>query len=176
VNFKIYLRRFGKLITIEKLNRSSRGLYFISPRSLDYITYHEDGKYWLRSQGKRLVKKIRQPLSTFAGMETLSMARINVFGPMPDDPDETNVAVKTEDIVIDFAGSFCIETILSEHVIQLPELPERVNSKVFVKNWNPVFTIEAFQLADGVFSADRYPTSPIWTEGTNFFFNHKGKI
>jgi hypothetical protein len=76
VKFKIYLRRFGKLIPLEKLSRTSRGLYFISPRSRDYISYHEDGKYWIRSQEKRFVKKIRQPLSTFQGIETLSTARI----------------------------------------------------------------------------------------------------
>ena len=111
MNFKIYLRRFGKLIALEKLSRTSGGLYFVSPKSRDYISYHEDGKYWVRSQGKHFVKKIRQPLSTFAGVETLSMGRINVFGPMPGDRDEVDVPLTKEDLVIDFAGSFFIELI-----------------------------------------------------------------
>ena len=135
MKFKIYLRRFGKLIALEKLSRTSRGLYFISPRTGSYISYHEDGKYWIRSQDKRFVKKIRQPLSTFAGIETLSTAMINVFGPMPDDRDERDVPLNKEDLVIDFAGSFGIEIILSDSVIRLPELPERVNTRVFVKKW-----------------------------------------
>ena len=148
----------------------------MSPRSRDYISYHEDGKYWVRSQGKHFVKKIRQPLSTFAGIETLSMGRINVFGPMPDDRDEAAVPLKNEDLVIDFAGSFCIEIILSENLIRLPELPERINTRVFVKNWKPVITVEAFELAGDVYSPDRYPTTTSWIEGTNFFVNHMGKI
>ena len=173
MKFKIYLRRFGKLIALEKLSRNSGGLYFISPRGDDYISYHEDGRYWNRS---RFVKKIRQPLSTFVGSETLSTARINVFGPMPDDRDEGNVPLKKEDLVVDFAGSFGIEIILSESVIQLAELPERANIRVFVKNWTPVITIEAFELKGTAFPVDRYPSSTTWIEGTNFFINHAGQI
>lgn len=176
MKFTIYLRRFGKLIPLEKLSRTSRGLYFVSPKSRDYVSYHEDGKYWVRSQGKHFVKKIRQPLSTFAGIETLSMGRISVFGPMPGDRDEADVFLRKEDLVIDFAGSFCIEIILSESVVPLPELPERLNTRVFVKNWKPVIIVEAFELAGDAFSADRYPTSTEWIEGTNFFINHTGKI
>ena len=176
MNFKIYLRRFGKLIALEKLSRTSRGLYFVSPRSRDYVSYHEDGKYWVRTQGKLFVKKIRQPLSTFAGIETLSTAMINVFGPMPDNRDEADVSLKKEDLVIDFAESFCIEIILSEGVVRLPDLPERIDTRVFVKNWKPVITVEAFELAGNVFPADRYPPSTRWIEGTNFFINHTGKI
>ena len=176
MKFKIYLRRFGKLIALQKLSRTSGGLYFVSPKSRDYVSYHEDGKYWVRSQGKLFVKKIREPLSTFAGIETLSTAMINVFGPMPDDRDEANVPLKKEDLVIDFAGSFCIEIILSESVIRLSELPERINTRVFVKPSKPVITVEAFELAGNAFPVDRYPSSTRWIEGTNFFINHTGKI
>jgi hypothetical protein len=176
VKFKIYLRRFGKLIALQKLSRTSGGLYFTSPRSRDYISYHQDGKYWIRSQGKHFVKKIRQPLCTFAGIETLSMATISVFASMPDDRDEADVSVKKEDIVIDFGGSFCVEIILSESVVRLPDLPERINARVFVKNWKPVITVEAFEPAGNVFPTDRYSTSSAWVEGTNFFVDHTGKI
>ena len=95
---------------------------------------------------------------------------------MPGDPDEADVSLKKEDIVIDFAGSFCIEIILSDSVIRLPELPERVNTRVFVKNWKPVIIVEAFELTGNAFSPDRYPTSTEWVDGTNFFINHAGKI
>lgn len=176
MKFKIYLRRFGKLIAIEKLSRTSGGLYFVSPNSRDYISYHEDGKYWIRSQGTRFVKKIRQPLSTFTGSETLSMGMISVIGPMPDDRDEADVLLRTEDIVIDFAGTFYIEIILSESAIRLPELPERMDSRVFVKISKPVITVEAFQLPNNVFPADRYPPATQWVEGTNFFVGHRGKV
>jgi hypothetical protein len=176
VSFKIYLRRFGKLIALQKLSRTSGGLYFISPRSLDHISYHEDGKYWVRSQEKLLVKKLRQPLSTFTGIETLQRSTIHVFGPMPDDPDESTVQLKKEDIVIDCAGGFCIEIILSETLPLLPELPERMNARVFVKNWKPIITVEAFELPGNVFPVDRYPPATRWIEGSNFFFDHMGKI
>ena len=176
MNFKIYLRRFGKPIALEKLSRTSGGLYFVSPMGGDHVSYHEDGKYWVRSQGKRFLKKIRQPLSTFAGIETLSMATINVFGPMPNDRNEADVVLKEEDLVIDFVGSFYFEIILSESVIQLPELPDRIGSRVFVKNSKPIITVEAFQLAENASPVDRYPSSTTWIEGTNFFINHTGKI
>jgi hypothetical protein len=176
VKFKIYLRRFGKLIALQKLSRTSGGLYFVSPRSRDYVSYHEDGKYWIRSRGNRFVKKIRQPLSTFSGIETLSTAIINVFGPMPDDRDEADVSLRKEDLVIDFSGNFCIEMLLSETVIRLPELPERMNSRVFVINSKPVITVEAFELAANVFPGERYPSSTKWIEGTTFFIDHTGKI
>ena len=180
MEFRIYLRRFGKLIVIEKLSRTSQGLYFISPKSppkiRDHISYHEDGKYWVRSQGRPFVKKIRQPLSTFAGIETISMGMIGVFGPMPDDRDEADVPIRREDIVIDFAGRFCIEIMLSDSVVQLPASPERINARVFVRHWKPIVTVEAFELAGNSFSGDRYPTSTTWIEGTNFFINHTGKI
>jgi hypothetical protein len=56
---------------------------------------------------------------------------------MPDDHDEAAVHRKKEDVVIDSPGSFCIEIILAESAIRLPELSERVNPRVFVKNWKP---------------------------------------
>jgi len=185
VNFKIYLRRFGKLIALEKLSRTSRGLYFISPRGRgDHIRYHEDGRWWIQSRERllgseeRFVKKIRQPLSGFAGIETLSTARLSVFSPTPADPDEAEVHLKKEDIVIDFAArTFCIETILSDRVVQLPELPERINPRFFVKDWKPSIIIETFELADNSLPVlDRFPPSTTWIEGTNLFFNHIGKI
>ena len=176
MKFKIYLQRFGRLIPIEKLSRTSGGLYFVSPRSRDYISYHEDGKYWIRSQGKLFVKKLRQPLDTFTGTETLSKGMISVFGPMPDDRDEADVLLTKEDIVIDFAGTFYIEIILSERVIRLPDLPERINSRVFVKDAKPFLIVEAFQLTSNVFPADRYPPTTEWIEGTNFFIDHRGRI
>ena len=175
MNFKIYLRRFGKLIALEKVSRTSGGLYFIS-RTPDHISYHEDGKYWIESQGRPFVKKRRQPLSTFTGIETISMGMMSVFGSMPDDRDEADVTVKKEDIVIEFPGAFLIEIMLSGSVVRLPALSERLNSRIFVKEWHPVITIEAFEVASNVFPVDRFPPSVTWIEGENFFVNHKGRI
>ena len=95
---------------------------------------------------------------------------------MPDDRDEADVSLRKEDLVIDFSGNFCIEMLLSETVIRLPELPERMNSRVFVINSKPVITVEAFELAANVFPGERYPSSTKWIEGTTFFIDHTGKI
>lgn len=176
MKFRIYLRRFGQLIALRKLSRTSGGLYIVPGRSGDYVSYHEDGKYWIRSRGIRFVKKIRQPLSTFAGIETLSVTTINVSGPMPDDLNERDVSLKGEDVVLDFPGSFCVEIILSENVIQLPELPERGGARVFAKDWKPNVIVEAFELAGNVFPTDRYPPTTTWVEGSNFFLDHPGRI
>src|SRR5437879_11963419 len=80
MHFKIYLRRFGKLIALQKISRTTGGIYFISPRSSsDYVSYHEDGKYWVRSRGKRFIKKLRQPLSNFVGLRR-SHREYSTFG------------------------------------------------------------------------------------------------
>jgi hypothetical protein len=76
---------------------------------------------------------------------------------MPDDHDEAAVHRKKEDVVIDSPGSFCIEIILAESAIRLPELSERVNPRVFVKNWKPAIMVETFELASNVLPVDRYP-------------------
>jgi hypothetical protein len=177
MHFKIYLRRFGKLIALQKISRTSGGMYFISPRSSDdYVSYHEDGKYWVRSQGKRFVKKLRQPLSTFVGTETLSSGIFNCLGPMPDDRDETEVSVKPDDLIVDFRGSFGIEIILSKNMIQLLDLPGRINNRVFVEDSKPLIIVEAFEFQGAPFLTDRYPARTDWIEDTNFFINHTGKI
>lgn len=176
MNFKIYLRRFGKLITLGKLSRTAGGLYLLSPRNNDYLSYHNDGRYWVRSGGSRFVKKLRQPLTGFSGRETLSIGILSVFGPMPDNPDEIDVRLRKEDIVIDLEGTFCLEIILAEQDTPLPKLADRLNAIVHVKNWQPFIFVEAFQRVDNSFPLDRYPSSKDWVEGTNFFVNHTGRI
>ncbi len=104
------------------------------------------------------------------------MSWTSVFAPMPDDRDELEINLKVEDIILDFAGNFCIEIILSASQLELPKLPERLNSLVFVKNWKPYITIEAFEVLDNIFPSYRYPTKVDWVEGTNYFVNHIGKI
>jgi hypothetical protein len=99
-----------------------------------------------------------------------------VFGPMPDDPDEIDVRLRKEDIVIDLEGTFCLEIILAEQDTPLPKLADRLNAIVHVKNWQPFIFVEAFQRVDNSFPLDRYPSSKDWVEGTNFFVNHTGRI
>jgi hypothetical protein len=63
---------------------------------------------------------------------------------MPDDLNEAEGLIKVEDIVLELEGNFCVEIILSESRVELPELPERLNRAVFFKeNWGPLLTIEA---------------------------------
>lgn len=40
----VYLRRFGKLITLERIKRHQSGLYFFSRSNKSYTSYHTDGK------------------------------------------------------------------------------------------------------------------------------------
>ena len=60
LRFNIYLRRFGKLAKLYKFHRNASGLYVWSRQSKDYISYHEDGRYWIRRLGNKTVKKIRR--------------------------------------------------------------------------------------------------------------------
>jgi len=177
MKFRIYLWRFGKLIKLYKLHRTNTGLYIFSFRSKDYVSYHEDGKYWIRSQGRKVVKKIRQPLSSFKGMETLERSIGTILGPMPWDRDENPQHLQPEDIVIDLDGIIGIEIIISDNAITLPTLPERLNSITYIKQCRPPFLIiEVFQIASNMLQPSRFPSDEKWVEGENFFFDHIGRI
>jgi hypothetical protein len=174
---RIYLRRFGKLIKLYKVSRTANGLYIFSGHSDNYVTYHEDGKYWVRAgAGAKVAKYIRQPLSSFSGTESLSLSNIWVAAPAERDLDESKVPVKSEDIVIDLKGIFRIELMLSASAIQLPALPERLNSRVYVKDWSPFLMIEVFQTAENAVFSSRFPSPREYVEGENFFVNHPGRI
>jgi len=127
--------------------------------------------------GRKTVKKIRQPLLSFKGAETLSVSVNTVLAPMPDDRDEGQVHVMPEDIVLDLQGNFAIEVILSAERLELLPLPQRLNSVVYIKDSvSPVIIIEAFPMSDNVFPVDRFRPQLIWVEGHNFFLNHDGRI
>jgi hypothetical protein len=152
VRFSVYLRRFGKLIKLYKLHRNDQGFYIWSFKSKDYISYHEDGKYWTSIAGRKTVKQIHQRLSIFKGTETPSVSVTSILAPMPDDKDESLLHIKAENIVLDLAGNFCVEIILSAEKIDLPYLPERSTSVVHSKDGRfPAIIIEAFLIADSVF-------------------------
>ena len=171
------------MIRLSKLCRTAGGLYLFEPRSGwsaergNYLTYHADGRYWSRFGGKKFVKKLRQPLSSFKGVETLSMMVATILAPTQDDPDETTTTIRAEDVVVELDGNVCLEIILAEEMLDLPNLHERLNSCVYTKaHWKPIVIVEAFQMADNTRSSDRYPTRTEWVEGTNFFIDHTGRI
>jgi hypothetical protein len=181
LNFRIYLRRFGKLIRISKFRRNPQGLYVIRDGhgvGGSYDTYHEDGKSWSHVAGIKPAKYIRQPLSSFSGTETLSVAMLTVLGPMPRDRDEMEVTVKPEDIVINLEGNVAIEVILSSSTqVPLPDLPERINRQVYVKSqWKPALIVEVFQPLNNTFPTGRFPRTEAWVEGVNFFPDHRGRL
>ncbi|MGH7146934.1 MAG: hypothetical protein ACREIJ_03420, partial [Nitrospiraceae bacterium] len=158
MKFRIYLRRYGKLITLYKLHRTKKGLYVFRSVGKDYVSYHEDGRYWIRFLGEKTTKKIREPLSSFTGIESLFTSCHTFLAPMPDDLDETEVLIKAEDIVLEMEGDVCIEIILSGSKVELPELPERLNRTIYIKeNWKPLVIIEAFQAVGNIFPQYRYP-------------------
>lgn len=40
----------------------------------DYVINHDDGRFWIRSRGAKVIKRLRQPLTTFKETETLKVA------------------------------------------------------------------------------------------------------
>jgi hypothetical protein len=177
MKFRIYLRRFGKLIKLYKLHRNNKGLYIFSSRNKGYVSYHEDGKYWIREKERKLIKKIRQSLSSFKGVETLENSVWTILGPMSWDRDENPQHLLSEDIVIDLDGIIGIEIIISDNAITLPTLPERINSITYIKQCRPPFLIiETYQLTSNILQPSRFPSDEKWVEGKNFFYNHTGRI
>ena len=177
IKFRIYLRRFGRLVKLFKLQRSKSGIYIFSGKSANYISYHEDGRYWIRFGNSKPVKKLRQPLSSFKGQETLYVTCITILEPMPWDRDENSQRLQSEDIVLDLDGNFGLEVAISDNAITLPTLPERLNSITYIKQCRPPFlVIEAFQLSSNMLPPPRFPSGEKSVEGVNLFFDHTGKI
>ena len=177
MRFSVYLRRFGKLIKLYKLHRSASGLYMWSHQSSDYVSYHDDGRYWIRSRGRRTVKKLRQPLNGFRGEETLSQSVNMFYAPSPQHEDEGRVPVGPDDIVLELNQTLVVEIILSAGVLNLPPDPQRPNSVVHVRDSvAPVITVEAFSMVGNVFPSQRFPSVVNWVEGENVFFDHDGRI
>jgi hypothetical protein len=177
LRFNIYLRRFGKLAKLYKVHRNASGLYLWSRQSNDYISYHEDRRYWIRFLGNKTVKKLRQRLSDSRGEETLSVSYNMVVAPMPQDKDEGLVRILPEDIVLDMNGHFAVEIILSAGRLNLLPDPQRPDSLVYVRDSiSPVIIVEAFQVRDNVLSFERFRSNVNWFEGDNFFVDHQGRI
>jgi hypothetical protein len=180
MEFRIYLRKFGKLLRLYKLSRTTRGFYFFygSKGENDYVTYHEDGKYWIRRyDGQKAVKRLRQPLSSFSGTVTLVCSFITVNGPTVDALEENEVLLRQEDIIVEREGSFGIEVILTENHIQLPNLLERPNSFVYVKGqFQPIIIVEVYDLVGNIIQPPRYASEFEWVDGENSFYNHHGHI
>jgi hypothetical protein len=177
MRFSVYLRRFGKLIKLYKLHRSASGLYMWSHQSSDYVSYHDDGRYWIRSRGERTLKKLRQPLSGFTGAETLSQSVNTFYAPSPQHEDEGRTLVRPDDIVLELDGTVVVEVILSAEVLNLPLDSQRPNSVVHVRGFScPVITVEAFSMVGNEFPSQRFPSVMKWVEGENVFFDHRGKI
>ena len=81
------------------------------------------------------------------------------------------------DIALNFEGQFNIELIISDGPILLPPMPERLNSQVFVRDaWQPVLTVEAYQLPSPMLLEGRFPSRERWVEGVNLFVERDGRI
>lgn len=179
MEFRIYLRRFGKLIKLYKFDRTKAGLYIISSPSTgdDYDTYHEDGNYWHRYRGRKMIKKRRQPLSSFAGTETLFSAAFSVMAPTSDALEANDVNLKEEDIIIEREGAFGLEVIMAEKKIQLIDLPDRPNNTVYFKElFQPIIIVEVYNMADNVIRTPRFSPDRNWVDGQDFFYDHDGRI
>jgi hypothetical protein len=177
MRLSIYLRRFGTLIKLYRLHRSPAGLYVWSLQSPDYISWHEDGRYWIRFRGRKTVKKLRQPLRDFKGAETLSLSVNTFLAARPFDKAEGQVQLRPEEIVLALDGCFAVEVMLSESPLSLSSRPERLNAVVHARDTvHPIITVEAFPLSNNVFPSERFPPAIQRIEGENFFVDHSGRI
>lgn len=179
MKFRVFLRKSGQLHQLEKFSRTSKGLYVIGRGNPfnDYISYHSDGRYWVRVNGQKFIKKLRQPLDGFKGAETIMSFVGVVFKPMPDDPPDTEGEIKSEDIVFERHSRFGMEVILSDGPVELPPLLERTNSLVFRKpQMTPVLTIEVFDLPGPPLLRERFSPNIRWEEGRNLFFGDDQRI
>jgi hypothetical protein len=160
MRFKIYIRRFGKLHPMGKLHRGANGLYLLSRNPNTYASYHEDGKYWMRVDGRMVLKKLREPLNAFSGAETVQLSYTFLDDGSPIAVDPTSVRLQPDDIVLDHGGIVGVELILSGKPLKFGALPDRLDSLVFTKRCSPLVTIEAFTLAGTTFSRPRFPRAP----------------
>lgn len=163
MKFKVYVQRQGRLITLWDARRTRTGLYFHGLHGHDsYMTYHENGEYWIRSGRTKMVKKRRPPLADLKGAYTLSTGTFTILAPQPSDRVVESTQLRGEDIVVEYSGIFGAEVILSDSPLQLEAIPSRVNSQLFVKaNLAPVITFEFFENPTNVLPSNRFPVPPI---------------
>jgi hypothetical protein len=184
--FRVYLRRDGLLVELHNIARTPTGLYFNQTRymfgntvsrSPSSSTYHEDGKLWSKGLlGRDMAKHLNQPLSGFKGQFSLSTSINTVLNPRGGlTPNQANL--RPGDIVFERLGTFGTEIILSESVIELPELPDRPNRTVYVKDQIfPVIIIEVFGRPSPAVPSPRFPRLKPLVEGETLFFDHPGRI
>jgi hypothetical protein len=108
IKFKIYLHRFGRLVQLYFQNRNKNGRFMFDSRIANHTSFHEGGRYWMSYGNSKLIKKLRQPLSSFKGQETLSGSVFTILAPKPRDVEEESCRLKSEDYVIDFDVKFGI--------------------------------------------------------------------
>src|SRR6266487_1574892 len=125
LKFSVYAKKQDRLVRLFEINRTPTGLYFNDVRgsSPSYVTYHEDGAYWVRVRRIKAVKKRREPLASLTGAYTLSTMLANIYAPMPNDRRADDAQIRTEDIVVEYPGNFGVEVILSDKEIELEPLP-----------------------------------------------------
>ncbi|NUN11781.1 hypothetical protein HUU53_04005 [Candidatus Micrarchaeota archaeon] len=113
MKFNIYLKKFGKMIRLYRIERKKSGLYVIPGGVFgkSYISYHEDGKSWNRLQGKIITKFKGTPLSQIIDEVTILNGPHSINAPFPWDKDEADVKISPEDIVIEKSGVFFIEVV-----------------------------------------------------------------
>jgi hypothetical protein len=150
-----------------QFHRNDQGLYVLSRDPRTRTSYHEDGKYWTRVDGKMVVKMVREPLSAFTGAETLLFTYIILDDRSPIAVDPAAVRLKREDIVLDHAGIVGLEPILSDQPLQLPPLPDRLDQRVFVKACKPLLIIEAFTVVNNALPGPRFLRPPKAIYGTD---------
>jgi hypothetical protein len=192
LKFSIYRRVDGRLHELFKISRTPTGLYFNpvhdptkatmrteGPVSPPYSwTYHEDGRSWDKRGARRgALRKTREmPLSSFSGSRTVStLCSVGAGGCIF--PLEASVTLRPVDIVVDRSAWFGVEIMLSDKVVTLDPLPERLNSTTYVKDEVfPIIIVEVFDLASPALVSSRFPRTEPLVEGKNLFFDHQQRI
>jgi hypothetical protein len=181
----IYYRRNGRLVNLYRINRTPTGLYLNaakhplaasgSARKGDSsLSYHEDGRWWIKHDGRRDPKRLETPLSAFRDARTISTTWCTILD-ASSNPLESEIQVRPQDIIIDRPDRFGVEIILCDRAIVLPDEPTRPNSTTYTFNQiSPVILVEVFDFKQ--VSVPRFTRAEPLVEGVNLFFDHPGRI
>lgn len=155
---------FRRLYSISK---SKGGIYVHDNSSQgDHFSYHNDGNCFYHSFNKRILKKVRDPIAEFRGIETLRVSAIMLNSGRP----ERKYSAKERDIVVRGLAPVWLELAISDTETTWTPPASHLESEFHAREMAPLwFIFEIYTKADNVAESFRFQKYN-WEVGKNLFF------
>jgi hypothetical protein len=167
MKIKVLLATSDGFRRLYSISESTGGLYVHeSGSSGDHFSYHNDGTCFYHSFGNRTMKKVRDPIIGFTGIETLRVSAILINSGEP----EKTYTRSANDIVLRHTAPFWLDMAISDSENSWTPSEGHLNSEFFVRKISYLwFLFEAYSKADAVMEQFKFKKYE-WEVGKNLFF------